>query len=106
MAGSYLYKNKSDGVNYVRNILRTTITKDIVKKYKKEIPFMPKVIGVLTSQTGSVIRDIINDTTPEPIKVEEIIFQVSKTFNVSEKDIISKRKTAAEDIRSARAKVK
>ena len=33
------------------------------KKYKKEIPFMPKVIGVLTSQTGSVIRDIINVST-------------------------------------------
>ncbi len=33
------------------------------KKYKKEIPFMPKVIGVLTSQTGAVIRDIINVST-------------------------------------------
>ncbi len=32
-------------------------------KYKKKIPFMPKVIGVLTSQTGSVIRDIINVST-------------------------------------------
>jgi len=29
-------------------------------KYKKQIPFMPKRIGVLTSKTGSVIRDIIN----------------------------------------------
>ena len=33
------------------------------KQYKKKIPFMPKVIGVLTSQTGSVIRDIINVST-------------------------------------------
>ncbi|MCI8353254.1 MAG: exodeoxyribonuclease VII large subunit [Clostridia bacterium] len=32
-------------------------------KYKKKIPFMPKVIGVLTSQTGSVIKDIINVST-------------------------------------------
>jgi exodeoxyribonuclease VII large subunit len=31
--------------------------------HKKKIPFMPKVIGVLTSQTGSVIRDIINVST-------------------------------------------
>ena len=30
---------------------------------KKQIPMMPKVIGVLTSQTGSVIRDIINVST-------------------------------------------
>lgn len=32
-------------------------------KYKKQIPFMPKTIGVLTSKTGSVIRDIINVST-------------------------------------------
>ena len=30
---------------------------------KKKIPLFPKVIGVLTSQTGSVIRDIINVST-------------------------------------------
>ena len=33
------------------------------KQYKKQIPFMPKIIGVLTSETGSVIRDIINVST-------------------------------------------
>ena len=32
-------------------------------KCKKKIPFMPKVIGVLTSNTGSVIKDIINVST-------------------------------------------
>lgn len=32
-------------------------------KYKQKIPMMPKVIGVLTSKTGSVIRDIINVST-------------------------------------------
>jgi len=31
--------------------------------HKKKIPFMPKVIGVLTSNTGAVIRDIINVST-------------------------------------------
>ena len=30
---------------------------------KRPIPYMPKVIGVLTSKTGSVIRDIINVST-------------------------------------------
>ena len=33
------------------------------RSQKKKIPFMPKKIGVLTSQTGSVIRDIINVST-------------------------------------------
>ena len=32
-------------------------------EHKKKIPFMPKIIGVLTSNTGSVIRDIINVST-------------------------------------------
>ena len=32
-------------------------------KYKKPIPYMPKRVGVLTSKTGSVIRDIINVST-------------------------------------------
>ena len=31
--------------------------------HKQKIPLMPKTIGVLTSQTGSVIRDIINVST-------------------------------------------
>lgn len=31
--------------------------------HKKKLPFMPKIIGVLTSNTGAVIRDIINVST-------------------------------------------
>ena len=34
-----------------------------LEEHKQKIPVMPKVIGVLTSQTGSVIRDIINVST-------------------------------------------
>lgn len=33
------------------------------QKYKKKIPYLPKEIGVVTSKTGAVIRDIINVTT-------------------------------------------
>lgn len=33
------------------------------ESHKQKIPLMPKTIGVLTSQTGSVIRDIINVST-------------------------------------------
>lgn len=33
------------------------------KNHKKKIPYMPQTIGVLTSKTGSVIRDIINVST-------------------------------------------
>lgn len=37
--------------------------------HKKKIPYMPKIIGVLTSQTGAVIRDIINVSTRRNPKV-------------------------------------
>jgi len=33
------------------------------KEHKKPLPVMPKIIGVLTSNTGSVIKDIINVST-------------------------------------------
>lgn len=33
------------------------------EEHKKKVPFMPKTIGVLTSNTGAVIRDIINVST-------------------------------------------
>ena len=33
------------------------------QKYKRPIPVLPKAIGVVTSKTGAVIRDIINVTT-------------------------------------------
>ena len=33
------------------------------EEYKQKLPIMPKIIGVLTSNTGSVIKDIINVST-------------------------------------------
>ncbi len=65
----------------------------VVKKLKLHINLHNKAPTISVVQ--GFIREVISDTTPEPIKVDEIIVQVSKTFNVSEKDIISKRKTAA-----------
>lgn len=44
--------------------------------HKQKIPFMPKVVGVLTSQTGSVIRDIINVSTRRNPNVHIKIFPI------------------------------
>ena len=64
----YCKDMKNDGMGdlYTKyNELKVKLEKEGLfdKKYKKEIPFMPKIVGVLTSQTGSVIRDIINVST-------------------------------------------
>ncbi len=45
-------------------------------EHKKKIPFMPKRIGVLTSKTGSVIKDIINVSTRRNPNVNIIIFPI------------------------------
>ena len=73
--------------------MNTRQLEGVVKKLQAYVSLQNKMPSISVVQ--SVIRDIISDTTPEPIKIDEIIFQVSKTFSVSEKDIISKRKTAA-----------
>lgn len=44
--------------------------------HKKPIPKMPKIIGVLTSKTGSVVRDIINVSTRRDPNVNLRIYPV------------------------------
>ncbi len=68
-------------------------------KYKKKIPFMPKRIGVLTSKTGAVIRDIINVSTrrnpnvyirllPVPVQGEGAGEKIAKAIKLmNEKDL-------------------
>lgn len=73
--------------------MNTRQLEGVVKKLQAYVSLQNKTPTISVVQ--GFIRDIISDTTPEPIKIDEIIFQVSKTFSVSEKDIISKRKTAA-----------
>ena len=46
------------------------------ENHKQKIPLMPKIIGVLTSQTGSVIRDIINVSTRRNPNVQITLYPV------------------------------
>ena len=52
------------------------------KKYKKGIPYMPKCIGVLTSNTGAVIRDII--------KAKVFFKDLIKCFNKKKSECVYK----------------
>lgn len=56
-------------------------------KYKKKIPKMPKAIGIITSPTGAVIRDIINVTKRRFPKVDIKLYPVNVQGEKSAKDI-------------------
>ncbi len=74
MAGSYLYNNKEDAINYISNILKSTITKDIVTKYKVENPLLLSMIeDFLMDNLGSKtsIRNIANKLTANTYKTND-----------------------------------
>lgn len=82
--GSYqLYVNsiEVDGIGnlYIEfNKLKDKLEKEGLfdKKYKKPIPYMPQSIGVITSPTGAVIKDIINVITRRYPKVNIKLYPV------------------------------
>ncbi|SHH08774.1 exodeoxyribonuclease VII large subunit [Tepidibacter thalassicus] len=58
------------------------------KRYKKEIPIMPKNIGVITSPTGAAIKDIINVISRRYPKVNIKIYPVLVQGNKSADNIV------------------
>ena len=65
----------------------------VIKKLQAFITLEKKVPTISIVQ--NIIKDVISDTQPEPIKIEKIIAEVARTYNVSESDILSNRKTAS-----------
>ena len=67
------------------------------EEHKVKIPLMPRIIGVLTSQTGSVIRDIINVSTrrnpnvyirllPVPVQGEDAAQKIAEGIDYMNKE--------------------
>lgn len=74
MAGSYLYSNQNDARKYLANIVRTTITKDIVKKFKIENEDLLNMIAdYLMDNVGNKtsIRNIANALTSSTYKTND-----------------------------------
>lgn len=74
MAGSYLYKNQADARKYLNGIVRTTITKDIVKKFKIENePLLNMIVDFLMDNVGSrtSVRNIANSLTSNAYKTND-----------------------------------
>lgn len=72
--------------------MNTRQLEGVVKKLQAYIKIQNAVPTISVVQ--GFIRDIINDTQPEPIKIEKIITEVARTYNVTENDILSNRRTA------------
>ncbi len=93
--------NISDDMIYiiaenVKNNIRQL--EGIVKKLKAFNTVHSTEINMPTVQ--KYIKDVVNETLPEPITVEKVVEEISRTYNVSTDDIFSKRKNA--DIAYAR----
>lgn len=81
-------------IYYIAENIKTNIRQleGVVKKLQAYIAIQKKIPSVAVAQ--NFIKDVIIDTKPEPISVEKIIAEVAKSYNISESDIISNRKTA------------
>jgi chromosomal replication initiator protein len=76
---------------------------DHIKRNTRQLEGVVKNIKVYTqiqneNPTVSVVQEfikkVVDDSTPEPVKIEKIISEVARSYNVSEADIYSNRKTS------------
>ena len=74
MSGSYLYKNKKDAYKYIEGVYKTTIVKDIVKKYKIENEdLLILIANYLMDNLGNKtsIRNLANCLTSNTYKTND-----------------------------------
>ncbi|MBQ7129160.1 MAG: chromosomal replication initiator protein DnaA [Clostridia bacterium] len=64
----------------------------VVKKLGAYINLENKIPSIAI--VNNYIKEVVNDTKSEPIKIERIIEEIAKTYHVSSVDVLSKRKTA------------
>ncbi len=106
-----ILKNKSeqlgmmvsdDIIYYIAEQLKnnTRQLEGIIKKLHAYATMTNQSDNLTMPLVQSYIRDVIHETLPDPITVEKIVTEVSRTYNVSIDDIFSKKKSA--DIAFAR----
>ena len=74
MAGSYLYSDMSDAKDYLVDIVRTTITKDIITKFKVENEvLLNMIVDFLMDNVGNKtsIRNIANTLSSKTYKTND-----------------------------------
>lgn len=106
IASGYISVYDRDGIYqlYVKNLLpegvgeRTLALEELKRKlyaeglfdsqYKKPLPFYPRVIGVVTSRTGAVIRDICHVTKRRNPLVKIVLYSVRVQGEQSSEEIV------------------
>lgn len=74
MSGSYLYNNSADAKKYLAGIVRTTITKDIITKFKIENEdLLNMIVDFLMDNVGNrtSIRNVANALTSNAYKTND-----------------------------------
>ncbi|MBE6799203.1 MAG: chromosomal replication initiator protein DnaA [Ruminococcaceae bacterium] len=64
----------------------------IIKKLQAYVTIHSNKLNLPLVQ--SYIRDVVSETMPDPVTVEKIVDEVSRTYNVSTEDIFSRKKSA------------
>ena len=98
-----IVKKKSDDLNIILNDDVVKFIAENIKKNIRQLEGIVKKIAAYRDVEGTVpsiavakraISDIINDSQPTPVTVENIINEVARTFDVSPADIRSSKKSA------------
>ena len=81
-------------VHYIAEHIKvnTRQLEGVVKKIQAHIQM--NIVPTLSIVQG-IVKDIVSDLIPEPIKIEKIIEEVARTYDVSENEILSRHKTSA-----------
>ena len=104
-----ILKNKADQlgievdddiVYYIAEQVKSNVRQleGIIKKLKAYVTVDTNRLTM--SLVQRYIRDVVSETVPEPVTVEKIVDEVSRTYNVATEDIYSRKKSA--DIAYAR----
>ena len=80
---SYIAKNLKNNIRQLEGAVKK------IKAFKLLTNSPPTM-----EMAQSIIKGILNDDQPTPVTIEKIIGEVSKTFNISEKDIKSTKRQA------------
>ncbi len=80
-------------VHYIAEHIKVN-TRQLEGVVKKIQAHMQMNIEPTLSVVQGIVKEVVSDLTPEPIKIDKIVSEVARTYDVSENEILSRHKTA------------